>query len=270
MADDIAGWDATAVSVSYDDSLQAMCFIHAHQVLCWHIEQNRWSIQNLATVVGSGNPTGTITGAYTQAGRMYLLAHESSNYNLYKFNEPGSGKATWFWTTSWQNGSVGHNIKTTKKFLLDYSAAESLSITGSMLVSSGTFTRTGGHSLVAGDVGKQIIVPGAGDGGALTAFILSVNTGAQTASLSVNSSTAVVAVDSTINPIITGSVYNFNNGTTTAVGTFTSPLPAATKILQWIRANIKAGDLFAIKLAGVGSTEKFYALVVEGTSSSIQ
>lgn len=271
VADDIADWDPELVSVSYDDSRQAMCFIHDKEILCWHIEQNRWSTPiNLAAVAGSGNPTGTITGAYTQDGRMYLLAHESSNYNLYLFDEAGAGKSTWFFTISWQNGGVGHNIKTTKKFLLDYFAAESLSITGSMLSGSGTFTRTGGHTLVAGDAGKQIIVPGAGDGGALTANILSVNAGAQTASLSVNASAPVVSVDAVINPMITGSVYNFNTGTTTAVGTFTSPLPAVTRILQWIRANIKAGDLFAIKLAGVGSTEKFYALVVEGTSSNIQ
>lgn len=271
MSDDISGWDASAVSVSYDDNLQAMCFIHGQQVLCWHIEQGRWSIQNLAAVTGSGNPTGTITGAYTQAGRMYLLAHESSNYNLYKFNAAGSGKAAWFWTTSWQNGSVGHNIKTTKKLLLDYSAAESRSLTGSMLASSTTFTRVSGTALVAGDVNKQIIVTGAGDDGAdLTTTIFSVNTGAQTAVLVLAASTPVTAASATINPMIAGSVYNFNNGTSMAVGTFASPLPAATKILQWIRANIKAGDLFAIKIAGTGSTEKFYALVVEGTSSNIQ
>lgn len=270
--DDIASWDATKVSVAYDDNRQAMCFVHDQEILCWHIEQNRWSTPlNLAAVTGLGNPTGTITGAYTQAGRMYLLAHESANYNLYKFDETGSGKSTWFWTISWQNGSVGHNIKTTKKLLLDYSANESTSLHGTMAASSTTFTKTSGTAIVAGDVNKQIIVTGAGDDGAdLTTTIFSVNTGAQTAVLNDAATTAVTAVAATINPFIAGSVYNFNNGTSTAVGTFASPLPAATKILQWIRANIKAGDLFAIKIAGVGSTEKFYALVAEGSSSSIQ
>jgi len=213
---EIASWDASKVVVGYSDERQAMCFIHNQEILCFHMNlpngrggMGRWSTPlNLAAVTGSGNPTGNITGAYTNAGKLYLLAFESANYNIYKFDESGAGVSTWFFTTGWQTASGGlapaegfrgtrisQDLKTTKKILLDYSSSTDIALAGG--------------------------------------------------------------------------IYNFNLGTGAFVRPISTTLPHAKRISKWMRANIKAGRIFAVNFGGTGAGQKFYALEVEGVSSRI-
>jgi hypothetical protein len=166
VADDISAWDPTKVVCGYDDNRRAMVFLHLQEAVLYHIELDKWGKINLAQVTGAGNPTGNVTSAYSQDGRLYLLAFESGQYNIYLFDQIQTGFGS--------IDSVG---------------------------APNTWTRVSGYSLVAGDVGKTLVVQGAGPGGVpYSAVITAVNVGLQQATLALDSGNG--SIDVTVNPQI--------------------------------------------------------------------
>lgn len=152
----ITGWTATNIVVANDIKRKYVAFIHNQEAYLWQfkstpssdiassgvsvggdspgesVSQGRWSgTINLAAVSGSGQPTGTITSAITLGGRLKILSHESSNYNIYTFDDGSTGTSTWFFTTGWQ--SFGDpDMKTLTGFKLGYDSTTSPTITSTI------------------------------------------------------------------------------------------------------------------------------------------
>lgn len=145
----ITGWTPSNIVVANDIKRKYVAFIHNQEAYLWQfkstpssdvvssstsigtdspgesVSQGRWSgTINLAAVSGSGQPTGTITSAITLGGRLRVLSHESSNYNIYNFDEGTTGVSTWFFTTGWQSFS-DPDRKTARGIKLGYDSSTS-------------------------------------------------------------------------------------------------------------------------------------------------
>ncbi|SRR6266566_3890599 len=168
----ITGWTPANIVVANDIKRKQVAFIHGQEAYLWQfkstpssdiissgvsvggdspgesVSQGRWSgTINLAAVTGSGQPTGTITSAITLGGRLKMLSHESSNYNIYTLDDGSTGVSTWFFTTGHQ--AFGNpDIKTVTGFQLGYDSTTSPTITTTIYKNLNVSSGVSGPSFV--------------------------------------------------------------------------------------------------------------------------
>lgn len=156
VASQLASWTPGTAVTGYDDNRRGFAFVQDQQIYFYHIDLDRWGVVDLSQVTGSGNPTGNIKCAVTQDGRLYLLALESAQYNLYKFDEAGSGVSTWKVTPGWQMGESGHFTKESQMVFIDYSSATTFTLTGTLYSQLNTGSSVGSFAASLPSTAKEL------------------------------------------------------------------------------------------------------------------